>query len=482
MSIRLRLTAWYSAVLAVTLFIFGIAIYWIAEQSIYGEVKKRLNKQVELMNFSGNVNYWDGGLDLNVGGGFENDEIYLQIVNLTNGAVKKSTNLGNMTFPYPKSVNEIKEGFKFEKVGKFPFLIFEMPLYLKVKNQIVGVAQVAAYTGREAIIFERLGNILIFTSISTLIISSSIGLFLARKSLRPIENVIRAANRIQKGTDLSVRIKREGPNDEIGQLTDTVNSMLSRMEVFYKELDESYRAQRRFVSDASHELRTPLTTIRGNVDLLDKMWRHGQTDVNSHWDEETKREMSMEALQDIAGEAQRMSRLVNDLLALARADAGVTMEKEMQPLKPLVEEVIRRAQFLPRTATWVHGDLSELDEALVNGNKEYLQQMLFIFIENAFKYTREGSVTISAVRHENQIGIRIQDTGIGMDKNEVPHIFDRFYRADESRGIIAGTGLGLSIAKWIIDEHQGSVEVVTSINQGSTFIIWLPAVFHLPVE
>ena len=158
------------------------------------------------------------------------------------------------------------------------------------------------------------------------------------------------------------------------------------------------------------------------------------------------------------------------------------MEKEMQPLKPLVEEVIRRAQFLPRTATWVHGDLSELNEALVNGNKEYLQQMLFIFIENAFKYTREGSVTISAVRHENQIGIRIQDTGIGMDKNEVPHIFDRFYRADESRGIIAGTGLGLSIAKWIIDEHQGSVEVVTSINQGSTFIIWLPAVFHLPVE
>ncbi|MOA39681.1 Alkaline phosphatase synthesis sensor protein PhoR [compost metagenome] len=104
--------------------------------------------------------------------------------------------------------------------------------------------------------------------------------------------------------------------------------------------------------------------------------------------------------------------------------------------------------------------------------------MLFIFIENAFKYTSEGSVMLDAVRSGDQIGIRIVDTGIGMDRSEVPLIFERFYRADPSRGVTPGTGLGLSIAKWIIDEHGGSVEVMTKLNIGTTFIIWLPATFN----
>ena len=100
--------------------------------------------------------------------------------------------------------------------------------------------------------------------------------------------------------------------------------------------------------------------------------------------------------------------------------------------------------------------------------------MLFIFMENAFKYTNEGTVSLDTVLYQNQIGIRISDTGIGMDQEEVPHIFERFYRADESRGVTPGTGLGLSIAKWIIDEHAGSVEVVTAKGKGTTFVIWLP--------
>ena len=108
--------------------------------------------------------------------------------------------------------------------------------------------------------------------------------------------------------------------------------------------------------------------------------------------------------------------------------------------------------------------------------------MLFIFIENAFKYTPEGSVTLDAVLYKGQVGLRISDTGIGMDRDEVPFIFDRFYRADESRGATPGIGLGLSIAKWIIEEHHGSVEVVTRRGEGTTFIIWLPVVFAPPIE
>ncbi|MNR30879.1 Alkaline phosphatase synthesis sensor protein PhoR [compost metagenome] len=133
--------------------------------------------------------------------------------------------------------------------------------------------------------------------------------------------------------------------------------------------------------------------------------------------------------------------------------------------------------MLEHTAEWQVGDLEALEDAIVQGNRDYLQQLLFIFIENAFKYTPTGTVTIEAIRRNSFIGIRVSDTGIGMDKEDIPHIFDRFYRADLSRGVTTGTGLGLSIAKWIIDEHDGSVEVTTRKDEGSTFLIWLPANF-----
>lgn len=145
-------------------------------------------------------------------------------------------------------------------------------------------------------------------------------------------------------------------------------------------------------------------------------------------------ELSLEAMRDISGEAQRMSRLVNDLLALARADAGFQIEKRELAVKPLLEEVARKAQMLPRSAEWIVGDLSPAEDISIYGNQDYLQQLIFIFIENAFKYTEHGFVRMDALRHGGQVGIRIADTGIGMEKEEVPHIFERFYRADVSRG------------------------------------------------
>ncbi|MDF2651370.1 MAG: sensory transduction histidine kinase, partial [Paenibacillus sp.] len=160
---------------------------------------------------------------------------------------------------------------------------------------------------------------------------------------------------------------------------------------------------------------------------------------------------------------------------------GVLMEKKPVEMMPLVQEVVRRAHLLEHTADWLVGDLDALEHAVVQGNRDYLQQLLFIFIENAFKYTPVGTVRFEASRTDSFIGIRITDTGIGIDKEDIPHIFDRFYRADLSRGLTSGTGLGLSIAKWIIDEHGGSIEVTTRKDEGSTFMIWLPANFPLSV-
>ncbi|MRN55855.1 sensor histidine kinase [Paenibacillus monticola] len=484
MSIRLRLAAWYSGILAVMLLALSAAIYGFVYINTYGDLKDRVQSQAEQLQrgFSFTINI-SGELDMNAYSRPEDSNLYMQIFIYDSNLLKQSLNMANIgiKFDFPAR-DKITQGFRNIFIDGNHFLIFERPISLEnYNNNPAAVLQVAAYVGEQDKLMERLKNILLVGSFATLIAAFTFGLFLARKAMSPIGKVIDAANGIQTGTDLSSRIEYDGPPDEIGRLIATVNSMLGRMEGFYKELEDSYAAQRRFVSDASHELRTPLTTIRGNIDLLQKVWAL-EPGENPDLDDASIRQMSMESVSDIADEAKRMSRLVADMLSLARADTGRTFEIEPVALEPMMTEVARRASFLPRQAEWITGDMSALNGKYIVGNKDYLQQMLFIFIDNAFKYTPSGEVSLDTVFYQSQVGIRIVDTGIGMDKDEVPHIFDRFYRADESRGITEGIGLGLSIAKWIIDEHGGSVEVVTRQGEGTTFVIWLPLLFAPPLE
>lgn len=490
MSIRLRLTLWYSGLLALTMIVFGICIYFFVNWNTYAEIKEQIRVQDSKIDIIGATNFLDQTLDLLIGPQFRIDkkDMFIQLVNYKEGAIKQSNNFPyEFVIPYPEAKTKPKDGFVRAYIeinnNKYAMLTYQRAVYLEKDNSLVGLLQIGVFSYNEERFLNGLRTILIFSSLFVVFIAFTVGLFIARQALRPIERVIRATQQIEHGSDLSMRIPAMGPKDEIGRLVSTLNVMLSRLEMAYNELDEAYKAQRRFVSDASHELRTPLTTIRGNIDLLERMWmkvKENNQNGNSgdllsfsmnHWD------LSQEAMSDISAEAKRMSTLVNDLLALARADAGYTMEKTPLELLPLTEEVVRRAQLLPRTADWKVGDLSTLDGIRVNANHNYLQQLLFIFIENAFKYTPEGSIELSAIRNEQQIGFVIQDTGIGMNPEEIPHIFDRFYRADESRGVTVGTGLGLSIAKWIIDEHQGSVEVTTREGNGTKFTIWLPITF-----
>ncbi|MDT3425074.1 signal transduction histidine kinase [Paenibacillus forsythiae] len=473
MSIKLRLTAWYSGILAVMLLAFSAAIFGFFYINTYGDLKDRLRNQAK-----------GESLDVVFDKRLEAQNLYGQMYFYDSRDFIQSMTLKNidLRFDIPARETLKGEGFKDAYYRGYHFLIYQKAIYIEgYGNNPAAVLQMAAYTGDQDKLLDRLKTILITGSFATLIAAFTLGLFLARKAMSPIGKVIEAAEGIQTGNDLSVRIEYNGPPDEIGRLIRTVNSMLGRMEGFYKNLEDSYAAQRRFVSDASHELRTPLTTIRGNIELLQKVWEL-EPGENPSLDEAAIRQISVESVHDIADEAKRMSRLVADMLSLARADTGRTFEKEPVALEPMMNEVARRAGFLPREAEWITEDLSVLNGKYVLGNKDYLQQMLFIFIDNAFKYTPSGEVTFGAVIYQQQVGIRVADTGIGMEKDEVPHIFDRFYRADESRGITEGIGLGLSIAKWIIDEHGGSVEVVTRQGEGTTFVIWLPLLFAAPLE
>lgn len=489
MSIRLRLTLWYSVILAAMLVLLGCGIYFIVNYNTYHDMKAKISNQVDAINITSSLDSFDN-IRIAPQAILGDEELYIQVINYKNGVFQETSNLKklglNFSFPDVKTVTKSDEGFKHLKLGNYPFLVYQHPLMQK--GEVFGILQVGAYEGREVGFMSELRTTLVFSLIAVVLIAFTIGLFLARQALRPIENVIRAGKSIQNSSDLSMRIPRIGPNDEIGRLTDTLNGMLGRIETTYNELDDAYKAQRRFVSDASHELRTPLTTIRGNIELLERMWppaleeggsfsAAAQSDSPANDKERQRMTMTREAMHDIAGEAKRMSNLVNDLLALARADAGYTMEKTTQPLLPLVEDVARRAQLLPRTAEWKIGNLNALADVHVYAHADFLRQLIFIFVENAFKYTPNGYVELRAVRSQDQAGIVVKDTGIGMNNEEVPHIFERFYRADESRGETSGTGLGLSIAKWIIDEHGGSVEVSTREDEGTTFTVWLPIAF-----
>ncbi|MEB3102453.1 sensor histidine kinase [Ferviditalea candida] len=484
MSIRLRLTLWYTGILAVTLVFFALALYLFLYVKMNNDTMQTLKQrgdefssQIRIVKFP---DYGFVQIVLPELKDFKYSDIYLQTYTV-DGQIQRSSNLG---FSLPLSqeaiekVKQRKESFETAKIRQNMFLIYNKPMVLD--NKEIGVLQVATTVDRTDSFLDSLRNILILLALLTVMLAASIGWFLARKSLKPIDQVIEAANQIAKGADLGKRIEYAGPRDEIGRLTGTINGMLARLQSTYQDLEEAYRAQRRFVSDASHELRTPLTTIRGNVELLQRMWRQKQSAIFG--DEALRGENGnenelVEALKDISDEAERMSRLVNDLLSLARADAGYKMDKEPVLIKPIVEDVNRKAQFLPRKVEWIPGDLQALEDVWIMANPDYFRQLLFIFIENAFKYTEDGYVRVDAVRNEDRIGIRIEDTGAGMEKEEIPHIFERFYRADPSRGQTTGTGLGLSIAKWILDEHNGSVELTTRKNSGTTFVIWMPVDF-----
>lgn len=485
MSIRFRLTMWYTTLLAVILLIFGVVLYYFLSAKLYNDVENELQAQgayiqqnISVREFLGVRSYKLPPLQ-----GFKSSSIILQAIWLRNGVLTPDSNVENISFDFSKQAERVvREEKSFSEVllvaldtnsAPFSLMSYYTPIYVGEKN-LVGVLQVSKPINDLETTLRSLEYFLWILGLGALILSASSGWFMARKTLQPIELIIASTRRIEKGADLDQQIDYQGPHDEIGRLVLTINGMLNRIKGAYSELEESYRMQRRFVSDASHELRTPLTTIRGNVDLLEKMWKRAMED-QSHVRGESLAD-SMEALRDIAEESERISRLVNDLLALARADAGYEMEKGAVDLHSLLEEVGRRAQFLPRTAVWQPAEALGVEGWQLYGNKDYLQQLLFIFIENAFKYTPEGEVRMEVIgsRTDRYIGIQISDTGRGIEQEALPHIFERFYRADVSRGLTPGTGLGLSIAKWIIDEHKGSVEVSSLLGQGTTFTIWLP--------
>ncbi len=285
-------------------------------------------------------------------------------------------------------------------------------------------------------------------------ISYYAGKYIANKILKPIRNITETAENISIN-DLQQRIEVPETDDEIKKLIVTFNDMISR-------LDQSFEKQKQFVSDASHELRTPISVIQGYVNLIDR-WGKSDTEVLE------------ESISSIKYETEHMANLIKQLLFLARTD-NKTQTAQLKPenISIIAEDVVREATVMDSKITIKFtGDNS----VIANIDEHLIKQLMWIFVDNAIKYSADKPIIINVnTGYENEKPFfTVADKGIGMEQENINHIFDRFYRADQSRNKeIDGNGLGLSIAKWIIEQHNGHIDVVSAIGKGSCFKITFP--------
>lgn len=300
---------------------------------------------------------------------------------------------------------------------------------------------------------ERFRMLLMATVAGGLLVAAVGSLITATRALRPIADVTETARAIALSRGFGRRLEPIGQRDELGELVSTFNEMLD-------SLDAAYRTQRQFVDDAAHELRAPVTSIVGNLDLLE---RARDLPAEERW------AIAAEA----RAEADRLGRLVNDLLALARADAGLQLEQAAVELDRVVADAVRAMRPLMGNVPLT---VAALESASVIGDADRLKQLLIILIDNALRYTPAGGrVRVSLRRQDDEAVLAVEDTGIGIEAADVPRIFDRFYRADPARSRDAGgSGLGLAIAKWIAEAHDGRIEVESAPGAGTTFRVRLP--------
>ena len=321
------------------------------------------------------------------------------------------------------------------------------------ENRRVGVVQVAANLDVVDSARRNLLSVLVFTTVLGVAISALASQASVRQFLSPLEEITGAADQINRADDLSRRVPYDGsPEDEIGQLVGAINQTLERLEVLFT-------SQQRFIADVSHELRTPLTVIKGNVDLMHRM-----------------KSFDAESLDSIDQEAGRLTRLVTDLLVLAKAEAGsLPLTKAAVELDTLLMEVFGEMRVL--AANKVQVRLTEIDQLQVTGDRDRLKQVFLNLVANAIQYTPAGGeVFLSLARTGDTAKVIIRDTGPGIPAEDLPYIFERFYRAEKSRtrSGTPGFGLGLSIARWIVEQHGGKIEVSSLEGRGTTFAVWIP--------
>jgi signal transduction histidine kinase len=489
-SIRFRLALWFVAILAIILVIFSAFVYTRQKQDLQYQTVDRLElkiRQFQALDILSNpANFYGGQLNLPIlpqdSAPLLNENEVLALTDLQGQVLQKmgpiSSTSVNRLAQYALGRSSEEGAFTYSIVtatapnssspNQYLFLVAP----ISFERHIIGFLILGSPVDPGGQLHRLLITLLLGT-LFTLSIAMVGGYWLADKAMRPVKTITQAARQISE-TDLSRRLKLNS-QDELGELADTFDQMLDR-------LQSAFERQRQFTADASHELRTPLTIVNLEASRALRSRRTSQ---------EYER-----ALTIIQSENEWMTRLVTNLLTLSRMDAGqAVLNLEEQDLSDLTLEVVERLMPLAQRHN-VDLSTGNLPELKVQGDRQYLVQMINNLVENAIKYTKGEHKRVFVETGLNKNGevplawVSVKDNGPGIAEEHLSHLFDRFYQVDQARtrnsqdsderdlvdGESSGSGLGLSIVKWIAEAHAGEVRVQSEVGAGTCFEVLIPLI------
>jgi two-component system OmpR family sensor kinase len=476
MSIRLRLTLLYTVILSLTLIIFGVALYTIQARYTWSSLEDDLKRSASnvaqnSLRMIQHPKPPEGNSPppppLQV---LSDEEAFtavrereiVRVLDPNGNLIASPPGSDDEALPLTagglQALSEQHEWWETTTYMDERFLVYNRPVI--VDGQVILIVQVARSLTERDRSLSSLSLTLVLASLLTTLVAFGIGWVLSGAALRSIHRVTQTAQEIGNESDFTRRVSYKGPNDEIGQLATTFNSMLARLEDAYQRVSYALKMQRDFVADVSHELRTPLTTVRGNLALLSRtpaLPPDEQEDI----------------LADLVEESDRLIRLVNDLLVLARADSGRNLVKEPVKIHPIIEETCRQARQLNQQREIIAENPDEgMKELTALGDRDALKQVLLILLDNALKHSR-GTIQVATQATGTEIIISVSDKGPGIPPNILEHLFDRFYR-DEADPTVPGFGLGLPIAKALVEGQNGRITIESLVGSGSTVRVNLP--------
>jgi heavy metal sensor kinase len=461
-SIRFRLVLWFTAILAVILFAFSAFIFFAQSANIQKDAVREINRRMTslVVNVQSTLDQRSG--KITIPSGFLRDTDVFILLN-SDGQILASQS--------PFQVNDVLQvvsaglqatnqtgqssAIYWTSSNSQNYIFIITTVQDQLENNLLMVF--GAVLDPNALV-RRFLLTLVGGSLLTLLIALLGGFWLADRAMRPVKTITQTARLIGE-TDLNRRLNMKG-KDELGELANTFDAMLARLQA-------AFARQRQFVADASHELRTPLTIV--NLETSRIMAGHRTAQEYQH------------ALNIIHSENDFMTSLVNDLLILARMDAGqTTIEKKALDLSDVAVETVERLTPLANR-NGVTLEAGNLPETRILGDRQYLLQMVSNLVENAIKYSSGDTrrVCVETGTTDGTAWVRVSDSGPGIAPEHIPHIFDRFYRVDKARSqnnkeesdprAPSGSGLGLSIVQWIVKGHGGEVHVESTLGVGTIF-------------
>lgn len=449
-TLRVRFALWTSGLLLAALTLFGVYVYFSMARGLSSALDNSLT--INASQVSAGLNIDNGKLILSDSlieapdnADFQGTGLTIRVLSPDGTVIQETGHYQNLPFSSTQSFSTF-----LDPSSKTDIRVYTQPVY--DNNQMVAIVQVAQSLADVEDTLQRL-LVTLLVSIPILVaVAGFSGYFLAARALTPIDKITSTARKIS-AEDLSARLDVPATNDEVGRLTETLNDMLAR-------LDDSFQRERQFTNDASHELRTPLTAMQAILGVIREKRRAP--------------EEYEQALDDLSEETDRLRTLVENLLRLARGDKSKSNAFEPVNLSTLLEDVTDSMRPLAEAKSLaLHCDIAA--DLTMLGDGDELIRLFVNVLDNAIKYTEHGEIDVTASRANQNIEIRVSDTGIGIAPEHLPRIFDRFYRVDASRSRTQrGSGLGLAIAKEIISAHGGTVEIQSGKGKGSTFIILFP--------